>query len=281
MGGAYRDAAGALTTRIAAARERLDRSRAEVLPVWLPFLAVDPSALYRAEATLAEAEAAPPTRELAARVEQDAEAVEHLVRDQAALLRAVGEAPLLDRWLDRDRISALSFPALQARAWAAFARATRALAAEVRYARHGAYCYEARFRIDGAAYAYGCNAFVDDDGESESFLATTLPEAVEPFSLAPQSYLDDLARWVRGRPAEAEIGDPELDGRFLMYGEAHALRRYLCGAARPPLLELCNTDVPRVEVASGCAVVAWRFEPEAGSLAAARRFLAALHREVG
>lgn len=280
MRGAYRDAAAALTTRIASARERLERSRAELLPAWLPFLEVDRSVLERAEATLAEVDAAPPTRELAARVEEDAAAIEHLTRDQVTLLRTVGEAPLLDRWLDRDRISALSFPALQARAWAAFARATRALAAEVRYARHGPYCYEARFRIDGAAYAYGCNAFVDDDGESESILATALPEEVQPFSLAPQSYLDDLARWVRGRAAEAEIGDAELDGRFLMYGDAAALRGYLRGAARAPLLDLCHTDVPRVEVAAGCAVVAWRFEPEAGSLAAARRFLAALHREV-
>ena len=103
---------------------------------------------------------------------------------------------------------------------------------------------------------------------SELSLATHVPRALPELRLRPEGLRHSLLLKPLGLTWEAEVGDTDFDGRFLVQGSESPLM-ILTEEVREALLGLAYYDIPRLEVSRGKATLRWSYSPDLKVLRAA------------
>ncbi len=124
-------------------------------------------------------------------------------------------------------------------------------------------------------------------GELCLALATTVRASTPRLDVRPLTFGHTYTKWLRIH-RDIEIGDDEIDHRFLIQGDAELARRFFDAATRRELLKMAAFDLPRLEICDDkrsatrsalptrVARITWRWDTQAGPLRRAMKLLGRL-----
>lgn len=112
-------------------------------------------------------------------------------------------------------------------------------------------------------------------GGSVITIATGVRRSTPNLKLRPQLFGHAFSKAV-GLTRDIEVGDAELDGRFLIDAEQEDARRMLTASVRRDVLRIAAFDEPVLVVGAGRASLNWRYDLTYPPLEAALRILTAM-----
>ncbi|MFO0677292.1 MAG: hypothetical protein U0169_12220 [Polyangiaceae bacterium] len=278
VGGAYRDVEAVLRSRVLELREVV-RFRESRVPVRLvPFVPEDLASALAAARTLAATEG-----DDAGTLQLVVDALSELVRlldvlhgrlpELEAAWAETGDDPPAPTFPDTLGTALFGFPDGQP-ALRAFEALVRSKDPHARFERRPDLEFVSRFRHRGVPFALAYRVrlsraalYFDNRYEwvaptaGDYFLATTAPNGSPAMSLRPQFPHHAIGKWF-GFVEDLELGDPDVDGAFLVRGGREDVTTFVAGPFRDRLLQIARSDVPWFELAPGSTTLRWTFETD-------------------
>lgn len=137
----------------------------------------------------------------------------------------------------------------------------------------------ARATFEGHPVCIACDARSGLDTMTDTLLfATWLPRGTGRLTLRPSGFFDSVARLFSAR-TEIELEDPAFDPLFAVDGDPRTARGLLSRDVRRALVALARTDVPRLSIDDGLALLEVTSDLRTAPLLAGLRVLMHLRRQ--